>query len=198
MNSPSPRHSLVVSALALALGLGCATTPTPWVEKPAGRPLMGTNETEMPTAVMPEARIAQFKAEGQAELDKALAALRAVTVFFAFDEATLTKDATDKLSTVADILNRHTDLDVKIEGNADERGTAQYNLALGQKRADSVKSYLSKLGVKPEQVKAISFGSEKPADPAHNEDAFAKNRRADVAATVDPKAAAVKAEAPKK
>ena len=198
MNSPSPRHSLVVSALALALGLGCATTPTPWVEKPAGRPLMGTNEPEMPTAVMPEAHIVKFKAEGQAELDKALAALRAVTVFFAFDEATLTKDATDKLSTVADILIRHTDLDVKIEGNADERGTAQYNLALGQKRADSVKSYLSKLGVKPEQVKAISFGSEKPADPAHNEDAFAKNRRADVAATVDPKAAAVKAEAPKK
>jgi peptidoglycan-associated lipoprotein len=195
MNFQTPRHFFVVPALVLALG--CATTEKPWVEQKPGRPMAGTNETEMPTAVMPEARILKFKAEGQAELDKALAALRAVVVFFAFDEATLTKDATDKLSTVADILNRHADLDVKIEGNADERGTAQYNLALGQKRADSVKSYLSKLGVKPEQIKAVSFGSEKPADPAHNEDAFAKNRRADVAATVDPKAEP-KAEAPKK
>ena len=197
MNSQFPRLSLAVSALALALGAACATTPTPWVEKPAGRPLMGTNEPEMPTAVMPEAHIVKFRAEGQAELDKALAALRSVTVFFAFDEATLTKDATDKLSTVADILNRHTDLDVKIEGNADERGTAQYNLALGQKRAEMVKTYLGKLGVQPGQIKAVSFGAEKPADPAHNEDAFAKNRRADVAAMVDPKAA-VTAPAPAK
>ena len=192
MNVRFPLH-LASSALSLALFAGCATAPTPWVEKPPGRPLAGTNETEMPTAIMPEARINKFKAEGQAELDKALAALRAVVVFFAFDEATLTKDATDKLSVVADILNRHTELDVKIEGNTDERGTAQYNLALGQKRAESVKSYLSKRGVKAEQIKAVSFGAEKPADPAHNEDAFSKNRRADVAATVDPKA-----EAPKK
>jgi peptidoglycan-associated lipoprotein len=186
MNNLHNRCALAVLALSLAGSVACATTPTPWVEKKPGPPVAGTGETEMPTAMMPEARILKYRAEGQAALEQALAALRGVKVFFAFDDAALTKEATDKLAVVADILNRHADLDVKIEGNTDQRGTAQYNLALGQKRADAVKSYLGKLGVQTWQIKAISLGQEQPADQGKTEDAFAKNRNATVTPSVEP------------
>jgi peptidoglycan-associated lipoprotein len=66
---------------------------------------------------------------------------------------------------------------VRIEGNCDERGTVEYNLVLGQKRADSAKSYLSTLGVDPNTLDTISYGKERPVDPGHNEEAWAKNRR---------------------
>jgi peptidoglycan-associated lipoprotein len=67
---------------------------------------------------------------------------------------------------------------VRIEGNCDERGTVEYNLVLGQKRADSTKGYLINLGVDGKLLGTISYGKEKPVDPGHNEAAWAKNRRA--------------------
>ncbi len=66
---------------------------------------------------------------------------------------------------------------VRIEGNCDERGTVEYNLVLGQKRADSAKGYLTTLGVDPKLLDTISYGKERPVDPGHNETAWAKNRR---------------------
>jgi peptidoglycan-associated lipoprotein len=122
----------------------------------------------------------QFHAQGQADLDKALEQLHNVSVFFEFDAATLTKDAQEKLTTVAGILTKHPELKVRIEGNADERGSGQYNLALGQRRADAAKKYLDNLGVKPEQITAISFGAEKPKATGHDEEAWKQNRRDDV------------------
>src|SRR5438876_6706672 len=122
----------------------------------------------------------QFHAQGQADLDKALEQLRGVSVFFEFDSATLTKDAQEKLTNVANILAQHPELKVRIEGNADERGSEQYNLALGQRRADSAKKYLADLGVKGEQITSISFGAEKPKALGHDEEAWKQNRRDDV------------------
>jgi peptidoglycan-associated lipoprotein len=66
---------------------------------------------------------------------------------------------------------------VRIEGNCDERGTVEYNLVLGQKRADSAKSYMTKLGVDAKRMDTISYGKERPVDPGHNEASWAKNRR---------------------
>ncbi len=66
---------------------------------------------------------------------------------------------------------------VRIEGNCDERGTVEYNLALGQKRADAAKTYLQNLGADPNRLETVSYGKEKPIDPGHNEAAWAKNRR---------------------
>ncbi|MBS2021504.1 MAG: OmpA family protein [Deltaproteobacteria bacterium] len=166
-----------ILAVALLAAFGCATA------KPAEEKKETQTKVEQPDDSKQKAtQAAEFKAKGQAELDKALVDLKSVTVFFNFDDSTLTKDAQDKLAVIGDILTRHPELDVKIEGNADERGTAQYNLALGQRRADQVKAYLAKFGAKAEQIKAISFGAEKPVDPGHTEEAYAKNRRADVAA----------------
>ena len=72
---------------------------------------------------------------------------------------------------------------IRIAGNCDELGTVEYNLALGQKRADAVRSYLVKLGVGPTRVDTVSYGEEKPVDDRHTEDAWAANRRAEVAPT---------------
>jgi peptidoglycan-associated lipoprotein len=122
----------------------------------------------------------QYHAQGQADLDAALAQLRGVSVFFEFDAATLTKDAQDKLSTVSDVLVKHPELTVRIEGNCDERGSEQYNLALGQRRAESAKKYMAQLGVKEKQITAISFGADKPTASGHDEEAWKQNRRDDV------------------
>jgi len=124
----------------------------------------------------------QYHAQGQADLDKALEQLRNVSVFFEFDSATLTKDAQDRLTTVANVLNAHPELKVRIEGNCDERGSEQYNLALGQRRADAAKKYLAGLGVQSPQITAISFGAEKPKAQGHDEEAWKQNRRDDVSA----------------
>jgi peptidoglycan-associated lipoprotein len=130
----------------------------------------------------------EYHAQGQADLDKALAQLKGVSVFFEFDSAQLTKDAQEKLANVADILVKHQELKVRIEGNADERGSEQYNLALGQRRADAAKKYLDNLGVKAVQITAISFGAEKPKALGHDEEAWKQNRRDDVNAKKDSEA----------
>jgi len=124
----------------------------------------------------------EYHAQGQADLDKALEQLRGVSVFFEFDSATLTKDAQEKLSNVANVLSAHSELKVRIEGNCDERGSGQYNLALGQRRADSAKKYLATLGVGSGQITAISFGAEKPKALGHDEEAWRQNRRDDLTA----------------
>lgn len=174
----------VLSVAALAASLGCAGAKPVEEKKEEKAPVA---EVAKPPPEQPKVdpAAAAYKAQGQAELDAALARLKGVTVFFNFDDATLTQEAKDRLAAVGDVLNRHPELDVRIEGNADERGTSQYNLALGQRRADEVKHYLAKFGVQAHQIKAISFGAEKPADPGHTEEAWAKNRRADLAPTVD-------------
>ncbi len=99
-------------------------------------------------------------------------------IHFDFDKSFIREDAKPVLQDVADYLKRTPNAGVLIEGHCDERGTAEYNLALGERRAESAKSYLLSLGVKAGALSTVSFGEEKPLDPGHNEDAWAKNRRA--------------------
>lgn len=100
------------------------------------------------------------------------------TVFFDFDKYDLRPDARDILATDADWLKLSPGVQVQIEGHCDERGTEEYNLALGERRANAVKNYLVSLGVDEERLFTISYGEEMPADPGHNVEAWAKNRRA--------------------
>jgi peptidoglycan-associated lipoprotein len=72
---------------------------------------------------------------------------------------------------------KHPTVKIQIEGHCDERGTNEYNLALGERRANSAKKYLISLGMPADQISTISYGEEKPLDPGHNEEAWAKNRR---------------------
>jgi len=97
---------------------------------------------------------------------------------FDFDQSTIRPDAREILKANADILLRRGAAEVTIEGHCDERGTAEYNMALGERRAQETKKYLVNLGVPTAQIKTISYGEERPSDPGHNEEAWEKNRRA--------------------
>jgi len=102
------------------------------------------------------------------------------SVNFGFDEATLTGEARAKLEQGAKCLKDSGAKGVTVEGNCDERGTAEYNMHLGQRRADAVKKYLGGLGVPVKGISAVSFGKEKPSCTDATEDCWARNRRADL------------------
>lgn len=101
------------------------------------------------------------------------------TVYFEFDSYYLSEEARATLSENAEWMKAHPQLKVLIEGHCDERGTEEYNLALGEKRAKSVRDYLVQLGVPSDALSIISYGEEFPVDARHNEEAWAKNRRAE-------------------
>lgn len=164
-------------AVAAAAGLAACAHSRPDADASATQ--QETTPAQSDSAAQQQSQ-ADYHAQGQAELDKALEQLHNLSVFFEFDSAQLSKDAQDRLSAVADILVKHPELKVRIEGNADERGSEQYNLALGQRRADAAKKYLANLGVHSRQITSISFGAEKPKNPGHDEAAWKENRRDDV------------------
>jgi len=99
-------------------------------------------------------------------------------VYFDFDQYTLTPEARKTISRKASFLKVHPELTVIIEGHCDERGTTEYNLALGERRAMSVRDHLRLVGVDVARITTISYGKERPAVQGHNEEAWAKNRRA--------------------
>ncbi|HWQ26882.1 MAG TPA: peptidoglycan-associated lipoprotein Pal [Chlorobaculum sp.] len=99
-------------------------------------------------------------------------------VFYDFDSSALSPEAQDQLKQNAAWLQKHTVPSVTIEGHCDERGTDEYNIALGERRAVAAKNYLVTLGASSSRISSVSFGEEKPFDPGHNEEAWAKNRRA--------------------
>jgi peptidoglycan-associated lipoprotein len=98
-------------------------------------------------------------------------------IYFEFDKSTLTPSAQDNLLRKAEWLRENADATITIEGNCDERGTNEYNLALGDRRAESAKAFLVDLGIDSARISTISYGEERPVDPRHNEEAWAKNRR---------------------
>jgi len=100
-------------------------------------------------------------------------------VYFDFDQSNLTSESRANLEHNAAVLKEYPDIRVLIEGHCDERGTIEYNLALGSRRALAGRNYLINLGIDPDRLATISYGEERPADPRHNEEAWAKNRRAD-------------------
>jgi peptidoglycan-associated lipoprotein len=103
----------------------------------------------------------------------------AETVYFDFDRSSIKPSELPKIRAVFDAMKTMPTCAVRIEGNTDNRGTEEYNRSLGERRALSVREELVKMGMNPEMVPTISYGEDKPADPANNEGAWAKNRRAD-------------------
>jgi peptidoglycan-associated lipoprotein len=101
------------------------------------------------------------------------------SIYFDFDSYAVKSDYQSLLAAHANYLKSHPQRHILIQGNTDERGTAEYNLALGQKRAEAVRRALSLLGVPDSQMEAVSLGKEKPQATGHDEDSWAQNRRAD-------------------
>jgi peptidoglycan-associated lipoprotein len=117
------------------------------------------------------------------EMERALMAAKldfeTNAIYFEFDSAALLPMSQQVLTEKADLLMTHPDISATVAGHCDERGTDAYNMALGQRRADAAKEFLVNLGVNANQLNTISYGEEQPADPASNEEAWSKNRRAE-------------------
>jgi len=101
-------------------------------------------------------------------------------IHFDFDKYDIRPGDAGILSENATLLKKNPKVKIQIEGHCDEKGTVEYNLALGERRANSTKDHLVSLGISSDRISTISYGKEKPLDPGHNEEAWAKNRRAHV------------------
>ena len=159
-------------AAAVLAAAGCATT------KPAKKAASATPESQTAateTAPAKETAVAEANIRaGEFGVTQGLQA-----VYFDYDKYALADAARDTLSKNAEYLKKNPDFDALVEGHCDERGTVEYNLALGQKRAQTVRDYLVRLGVPAKQLGTISYGKEKPTCTESNEDCWAKNRRAE-------------------
>jgi peptidoglycan-associated lipoprotein len=107
-------------------------------------------------------------------------ALSKRSIYYDFDAYNIKEEFQTVVEAHSKFLQEHKEYKVRIEGNCDERGSREYNLALGQRRADSVKRAMTLLGVPPKQIETVSFGSEKPKALGHDEEAWAENRRSDI------------------
>jgi peptidoglycan-associated lipoprotein len=149
--------------------------PTDESTRPA--PVQPAPIVETPTRegmITPETPQQQGDAQGSAELQNQLQ-----KIYFNFDSAALSDESRSILSKNADLLIKQSSVKIRIEGNSDERGSDEYNLALGERRAQAARDYLVNLGVQPERISIISYGEEKPAVPGHDEAAWEQNRRAE-------------------
>jgi peptidoglycan-associated lipoprotein len=150
---------------------GCAHAPPP----------VATVQTQSePVAAAKPEPVAAPAPQTQAQ-DDIEAMLRGDVLHFGFDEAQLADDSRQRLQNVADAMQKHPEVSIAIAGNTDERGTEEYNLELGQRRAEVAKRYLVSLGVSEARVKTVSYGKERPAASDHDEQAWAANRRDEVA-----------------
>lgn len=149
---------------------------TPATREPAREPDTAPPEprdtdefpTEVPTSDdIVEPTIAELNARGVLK-----------TVYFDYDSDELSPEARATLKQNADWIKEHAQYRIVIEGHCDERGTIEYNLALGQRRAETVRDYLASLGVNSSRLRNLSYGEERPAVPGNGEAAWAKNRRA--------------------
>lgn len=121
----------------------------------------------------------QIEDEIQVEEDTGKITFKADIVYFEYDKFTLTDEGMESLNVLAKFLETAPSSKLKIEGHCDIRGSIEYNLALGQRRADAVKTYLESLGVDSLRLTAVSFGEEKPASEGESEEVYSKNRRAE-------------------
>lgn len=179
-----------LSMAALVAG-GCASKEVVKTEEPAAATV--TAETPKPVQQPPVRQEAPAPVQQPSEAPVAIAPAEATqpvkaaeevsafeTVYFDFDRSDLRQDARNSLAKNAEILLKsNKNAKVMIEGHCDERGSAEYNLALGERRATSALQYLVTLGVQPGRLSIVSYGKEKPAVQGNDEEAWAKNRRAE-------------------
>jgi peptidoglycan-associated lipoprotein len=172
---------LFIATAAVALFAACASTPldekaAPVAEKSAPPP-------SMPATPAPDTRAVQRIDTAPKEIDPLTdpnGTLAKRSVFFDFDRFDVRSEFQPVVEAHGRYLSTMKQRHIVIEGNADERGSREYNLALGQKRADAVKSRLTLLGATDAQIETISYGEERPRTNAHDEAAWAQNRRADI------------------
>jgi len=168
MKKMSIMRFVLFAALASFLFVGCAkqqATPAPAEPTPAPAPA--------PAPVVKETEVKEEVSYKVSDLTR---------IHFDFDSYVLTAQARKTLTQNAEVLKALPGLKVRIEGHCDERGSDEYNLALGERRAQAAMNYMATLGVPAAQLSTISYGEEKPLDPGHDESSWSKNRRAEFVA----------------
>jgi len=175
------RFSFVALVAAAALLAACSSTPvaTPAADSTA-TPASAAPPSSNPATSQPAAPVALAAKPLAPYLDPQNPLSRERSVYFDFDKALVKPEAAALIELHGKFLASHPTVSVKVEGNTDEQGGSEYNLALGQKRADAVVNALKLFGVKNSQLEAVSFGKEKPRALGHDEAARAQNRRADL------------------
>lgn len=166
-------RSFLALVLAGAVLAGCASTQEPAEQPIEEEPAPVVEPTPAPP---PEPEPQDFNDRGQPLGPNGR--VLSTSFYFELDQARLSQRDLRVLELHATILKRNTDRRIVIEGHCDERGTREYNLALGERRSDAVNSFLTSAGVRGSQIETVSFGEERPADPGHDETAWQKNRRA--------------------
>jgi peptidoglycan-associated lipoprotein len=179
------RPGFLLAVTAVALAAACAkkqppvarpTPPPPASTEAAARPPAPPTPVTEPRPVPPEP-VAEdpISARDIGDINKNSPFQ---PVFFKFDSSEIDTAAQQALNTNAEIMKKYPTWVITIEGHADERGTAEYNLALGERRAMAARTYLVSLGIPADRLRTVSYGKEFPFDPGHDEAAWEKNRRA--------------------
>ena len=189
MHKHSGRVGTIVLAALVVLSMGACHRRVPPVESPAPPPpeaaepsLAAPSKPPSPPepvkepVVVPPAAIVEDKLT-TASLDEINKNSPLKPVFFDYDQSDISAEGQKALDANADVLKKNAGWVVTIEGHCDERGTAEYNLALGERRAMAARAYLMSLGIPADRLRTVSYGKEFPFDPGHDETAWARNRR---------------------
>ena len=166
-------HFLVALCAVGLFVAGCATKP------PAPEPVVARAELPMAkpyptTSVVPEVQPVRMPYEDPSS------PLYNRNIYFQYDRTEIAPQYIPLLRTHATYLGNHSGTKITLEGHTDERGTREYNLALGDQRAEAVRLFLAAEGVRADQMAKLSFGEEKPADPGHGEPSWVSNRRVEI------------------
>lgn len=168
------KKTLLATAILASLLAACSSTPPATTQKAEAKPGTATTTATETKPAEPA------KADPWAVLKDPNNILSKRSVYFDFDKYNVKDEYKEMLEAHATFIKLNEKAKVLIQGNADERGSREYNLALGQKRAAAVKQTLSILGVKEDQLEAVSLGEEKPRNEGHDEAAWTENRRGDI------------------
>lgn len=180
-------RALKLIALATALTLTACAGNKPVPEQESGSAGgAGTTQTEsqggpqIDTSRLNERGLLGIKKEDRRQFLDPNNPLSTRTIYFSFDSSRIKPEFADAIQAHAQYLADHSDVTLRLEGHTDERGTREYNVALGERRADSVEKALVLAGADAEQITTLSFGEERPAVMGHDEEAYAKNRRVEL------------------
>lgn len=171
---------LVLIVPAMMFSVSCAKKVVETAPAETAQPAETTPEkdTTAEDAAAEKARMEQERLSAEEAARQAMMAFSEEDINFEFDSSALMPEAQDILVRKADYMRANANITVTVEGHCDERGTEAYNMALGERRAQAAKEFLTNLGIAANRLGIISYGEERPVDPGKNEAAWAKNRRA--------------------
>jgi peptidoglycan-associated lipoprotein len=175
MNAKRLFGSILMMCMLVALGAGCAKKTTDAMPASATKVEISDKDTDWQSKTAPARSLsedemrAQMREQAQRDLGN--------MIFFAFDSFELTPESRDVLNAKADAMKKYSLFNIVIEGHCDERGTSEYNLALGERRAKAAQQFLNQLGIPDNRMTIVSYGKERPLETGKTESSWSKNRR---------------------